>query len=120
MGSIEGMFSKAAKPFLQFFEKRFDLRPPKGEPFGAFYRRFKGAFWGIVSFVRKFPSSRVLVLTHSQDLDFVNWFRDGVELGKKFEFGEGLPAGGAAEVRVYEDNKITVRKIFGKGREAGG
>jgi broad specificity phosphatase PhoE len=120
MGAIQGMFSEAAKPFLEFFEKNPTLKPPKGEPFWSFFRRFKGAFWGIVAFIRKFPQSRILVLTHSQDLDLIEWLRDGVEPGEKFEFGEGLPAGGACEVRVYEDGSITKRKIFGKGREAGG
>jgi broad specificity phosphatase PhoE len=120
MGSVEGMYAEAAKPFLKFFEKNPDLKIPNGEPFRKFYTRLKTAIKAIIAFAKKFPESRILVLTHSQDLDIVDWIRDGIEPGKAFEFGAGIPAGGCEELRISDEGKITTKKIFGKGHERGG
>lgn len=111
MGSIQGMDIEAAKPFLTYFEKHPDLRPPEGEPFDAFYRRFKGAFYAMVSYVRKFPNSKPLMVTHSQNMDISKWFLKDIEPGEAIQFGEGIQPGGVMEVNIAGDGKITSREL---------
>jgi broad specificity phosphatase PhoE len=109
MGALQGMPAETAKPFLEFFQKNPDVRPPQGEAFQTFYNRFKGVWSATVSYVRKFPNAVPLLVTHSQDLDILQWFIKGIEPGKALEFGEGIAPGGMLEMRV--EDKITVRKL---------
>lgn len=111
MGAMAGMDVGAAKPFLTFFEKKPDCRPPDGEPFQQFYNRFKGAFYGMVSYVKRFPESRPLMVTHSQNMDILKWFLKDIEPGQALEFGDGIPPGGVMEVRIDAEGKITCRQV---------
>ena len=111
MGAMAGMDVEAAKPFLTFFQKKPDCKPPEGEPFQQFYNRFKGAFYGMVSYVKRFPDSKPLMVTHSQAMDIIPWFLKDIEPGQALEFGEGIPPGGVMEVRIAEDGKITFREL---------
>ena len=111
MGAMAGMDVEAAKPFLTFFQKKPDCKPPEGEPFQQFYNRFKGAFYGMVSYVKRFPESRPLMVTHSQNMDILKWFLKDIEPGQALEFGEGIPPGGVMEVQIGEDGKITCRQV---------
>jgi broad specificity phosphatase PhoE len=111
MGHIQGMDIEAAKPFLTYFEKHPALRPPEGEPFNAFYNRFKGAFYGMVSYVRRFPNSTPLFVTHSQNMDIAKWFIKGIEPGELIQFGEGIKPGGVMEVSISMDGKISLREL---------
>jgi len=111
MGAMQGMDVEAAKPFLTYFEKNPDCKPPNGEKFNTFYNRFKDAFYGVVSYVRRFPASRPVVVTHSQGMDIISWFLKGIEPGKTLEFGEGIPPGGVMEVNIDDTGKISTRKL---------
>lgn len=110
MGNLQGMDHKCADPFLEFFEKNPDVRVPGGEAFRTFYNRFKGTFYHFVAYVKKFPNAAPLVVTHSQDLDLIQWFIRGIEPGRELEFGNGIQPGGILEVRV-DGSDITVRKL---------
>ena len=111
MGAMAGMDIEAAKPFLTYFQKNPDCKPPEGEKFDTFYNRFKGAFEGMVSYVRRFPASRPVLVTHSQAMDIVEWFLKGIEPGRTLEFGGDIPPGGIMEVNISDDGKISTRKL---------
>jgi len=110
MGSLQGMDSEVAKPFLTFFQKNPSVRPPEGEPFQQFYNRFHGAYNTLVAYARKFPNAVPLVVTHSQDLDIINWFLKGLEPGRALEFGDGIKPGGILELNIRGD-EISLRKL---------
>jgi 2,3-bisphosphoglycerate-dependent phosphoglycerate mutase len=111
MGAMQGVEVETAKPFLSFFEKKPSVRPPDGEPFQNFYNRFKGAFYATVSHVKKFPALKPLIVTHSQNMDIVDWFLKDIPPGRALEFGEGIPPGGIMEVRIDDEGKISARKV---------
>jgi broad specificity phosphatase PhoE len=112
MGSLEGMFHKVANPFLSFFQENPDIAPPQGEKFWAFYRRFRACINSIFKFAKAFPDARILVLTHSQDLDILKWIKDGIEPGEKLQFGDGIEPGGCLAVNAESINDFTVRKVL--------
>lgn len=111
MGEMQGMFHKAANPFLSFFQHNPDLIPPKGEPFRRFYNRFKAVWQATVSYVKKFPNAKPLLITHSQNLDIITWFIRDIQPGKDIEFGQGIAPGGVLEARISEDGKVSIRKL---------
>jgi broad specificity phosphatase PhoE len=111
MGSMQGMDAEVAKPFLTYFQENPDLRPPKGEKFRQFYNRFKGVWLATISYVKRFPNAHPLLVTHSQDLDIVDWFLDDIEPGGALEFGEGIKPGGILEARIDDEGQISVRKV---------
>jgi len=111
MGEMQGMEASVAKPFLTYFQENPSCTPPKGEKFQTFYNRFKGVWVATVAHVKKFPNAHPLLITHSQDLDIVNWFLRDIEPGKALEFGEGIKPGGVLEARVADSGEITVRKL---------
>lgn len=110
MGALTGMERETARPFLTFFETHPDIRVPKGEAFQTFYNRFEQVFNFFVSQVRKFPASRPLVVTHSQNLAILDWFIKDLGPGRSLEGCMHLKPGGILEVQVDED-KITMRKL---------
>lgn len=111
MGSLQGMEHDVADPFLTFFEKNPDVKVPDGEKFRTFFNRFKWVFDNFVRYIEKFPNAVPLVVTHSQNLDLIPWIIDGVEPGKKLEFGKGIKPGGILEVGMQKDGKVYVRKL---------
>lgn len=111
MGCMAGMDVQAAKPFLTFFQKKPSQRPPEGEAFQKFYDRFKAAFYAMVSYVKRFPNSRPLMVTHSQAMDVARWFIRGIEPGGALEFGGDVPPGGVMEVNVGPEGRITLRQL---------
>lgn len=110
MGAMQGMLAETAKPFLTFFQKKPNATPPEGEKFQSFYSRFKNAWDSTITYVRKFPNAKPLLITHSQNLDIAPWFIKGIEPGRSLEFGEGVPPGAVLEVTV-EGEKISIRKL---------
>lgn len=110
MGAMAGMDVEAAKPFLTFFQKKFTCRPPEGEAFLTFYNRFKGAFYAMVAYVRRFPNSRPLMVTHSQAMDVARWFVKDIQPGKALEFGGDVPPGGVMEITVTDEG-ISLRQL---------
>lgn len=110
MGALQGLDHKVADGFLAFFEKNPDIKVPEGERFRTFYNRFKTVFDYFVGYIKKFPNAVPLVVTHSQDLDLIQWFLKGVEPGRELEFGNGIKPGGILEVRV-ENSEIKMRKL---------
>jgi broad specificity phosphatase PhoE len=109
MGALQGMDKDNAAPFLTFFEKHPDVRVPEGEKFRTFYNRFKNVFDHLIGHIRKFPAASPLVVTHSQDLDIIQWFLKGIEPGRTLEFGNGLQPGGILEVRL-QNGELVMRK----------
>lgn len=111
MGALQGVDHKVAEPFLTFFQENPNVAPPRGEKFWQFYRRFKGVWEATVAYVRKFPNARPLLVTHSQDLDIIDWFLEDVEPGCALEFGGGIRPGGILEARINDTGEISVRKL---------
>lgn len=111
MGAMQGMDHKVAEPFLTYFQKHPDVRPPEGERFRQFYNRFKGVWEATVSYVRKFPNAHPLLVTHSQDLDIVEWFLDDIEPGQSLEFGDGISPGGVLQASIDDNGEISLRKL---------
>jgi len=110
MGALQGMLHEAANPFLAYFEKNPSIKVPEGEAFQTFYNRFRAAFNSFVEYSRKFPNAAPVVVTHSQNLDLIEWFLKGIEPGRELEFGNGIKPGGILVVDV-EGPKITTRKL---------
>jgi len=111
MGEMQGLEAKVAKPFLTYFQENPTCTPPKGEKFQAFYNRFKAVWAATVAYVRKFPNARPLLVTHSQNLDIVEWFLEDIEPGNALEFGGGIKPGGILEARISDSGEITIRKL---------
>lgn len=111
MGALQGVDHKVAEPFLTFFQENPEIAPPKGEKFWQFYRRFKGVWDATVAYVKKFPNARPLLVTHSQDLDIVEWFLNDIEPGNALEFGGGIPPGGILQATISDAGEITIRKV---------
>jgi broad specificity phosphatase PhoE len=110
MGALTGMERNVALPFLEYFEKNPDIKVPKGEAFRTFYNRFHGVFDHFISVIRKFPESRPLVVTHSQNLGILDWIVKDLGPGRTLEGTMHLKPGGILEVDLV-DGKITVRKL---------
>jgi uncharacterized phosphatase len=111
MGAIQGMLATAAKPFLTFFQENPEVTPPKAEKFDRFYHRFKGVWIATCAYVKKFPNAHPLLVTHSQDLDIIEWFLDDIEPGQALEFGQGIAPCGVLEVRINDEGEISLRKL---------
>lgn len=110
MGAMQGMDHEVAKPFLTYFQENPDCAPPDGEKFRSFYNSFKSVWQATLSYVKRFPNARPLLVTHSQDLDLIWWFLEDIEPGGALEFGKGIPPGGILEVNI-RDSGISVRKL---------
>ena len=111
MGALQGLDADVARPFLTFFQENPDVRPPEGEKFRQFYNRFRGVWQSTLAYVRKFPNARPLLVTHSQDLDIIEWFLEDLELGRALEFGGGIKPGGILEARIANDGEVSIRKL---------
>jgi broad specificity phosphatase PhoE len=110
MGALQGVDINVAKPFLSFFEKNPDIKVPEGQKFMEFYNRVKSSFQAMISYCNKFPNARPLIVTHSQNLDILEWIEKDIEPGRTVEFGGGIAPGGIIEVHV-EGSEIKIRKL---------
>jgi len=111
MGALQGMLADSAKPFLNFFEENPDITVPKGEKFRTFFNRFHGAFDALVSYSRKFPNAMPAIITHSQNIQLIEWFIEGDEPGERtLEHIKSIKPGHLLEVRT-DNNEIRTRRI---------
>jgi hypothetical protein len=65
----------------------------------------------MVSYVKKFPESKPLMVTHSQNMDILKWFLKDIEPGQALQFGAGIKPGGVMEVRISDGGEVSCREL---------